>query len=277
MNQVKTEDGAVLVYRRRAAAGDAVGRIVLVHALGMDASNWAGVVDELPASIEAVSVDVRGHGRSTAGSLRLSLDVAAQDIRRLMDELGWSKAIVGGCSMGGCIAQAFAVAHPDRLDGLVLVDTTAWYGAQARENWSKRAEKLRIDGFASMTAFQVERWFSPGFANANPDIVEHYVNVFMNNDLATYADACAMLGAVDLRGALRTISAPTAIVVGGEDYATPVAMAEALHDAIKGSSLTVLEGVRHFTPVEAPDRIAEAIVSVPMASRVGAIDDGGRK
>ena len=65
-----------------------------------------------------------------------------------------------------------------------------------------------------------------------------------------------MLGACDLRGALPAITAPTAVIVGEEDYATPVAMAEELHRGIAGSTLTVLKGGRHLTPLEMPERIA---------------------
>jgi pimeloyl-ACP methyl ester carboxylesterase len=65
-----------------------------------------------------------------------------------------------------------------------------------------------------------------------------------------------MLGTADLRAALPRLKMPTAIVVGEEDYATPLAMAQALHRGIAGSTLTVLPGARHLTPLEQPDQIA---------------------
>jgi 3-oxoadipate enol-lactonase len=68
-----------------------------------------------------------------------------------------------------------------------------------------------------------------------------------------------MLGAADLRAALPSMTMPTAIVVGEEDYATPVAMAEAMHQGIAGSTLMVLKGARHLTPLEAPDAIAREL------------------
>jgi 3-oxoadipate enol-lactonase len=78
----------------------------------------------------------------------------------------------------------------------------------------------------------------------------------LRNDVAAYAQTCRMLGACDLRAGLASLELPTAIVVGEEDYATPIAMAQALHAAIAGSSLTVLPGARHLTPLERPDQIA---------------------
>ena len=84
-------------------------------------------------------------------------------------------------------------------------------------------------------------------------MVKHCVDVFLRNDLKAYAETCTMLGSCDLRPALAAFKMPTAVVVGEEDYATPVAMAQTLHNGIAGSTLTVLKGARHLTPLERPD------------------------
>jgi 3-oxoadipate enol-lactonase len=90
-------------------------------------------------------------------------------------------------------------------------------------------------------------------------VVKDCVDTFLRNDVAAYAETCRMLGACDLRAGLASIRVPTAIVVGEEDYATPPAMAEAMHKAIAASALTVLPGARHLTPLERPDQIAAAL------------------
>ena len=94
----------------------------------------------------------------------------------------------------------------------------------------------------------------------HPDIVARCVDVFLHNGVSAYVETCRMLGAADLRESLPRMSMPAAIVVGDEDYATPVAMAEALHRALAGSTLRVLQGARHLTPLEAPDAIAEELI-----------------
>src|SRR4029077_14789256 len=94
------------------------------------------------------------------------------------------------------------------------------------------------------------RWFGDEFRPRQPQIVRASVDVFLRNDVPAYVETCTMLGTADLRAALAGFTMPTAIVVGDEDYATPVAMAEALHRAIDGSTLTVLKGARHLTPLE---------------------------
>jgi 3-oxoadipate enol-lactonase len=154
------------------------------------------------------------------------------------------------------VSLAFAAAYPARTAGLGLVDTTAWYGAEAPKQWAERADRAAQDGMAALVEFQTTRWFGDKFRAERRDVVQQSVDVFLRNDVAAYVETCRMLGAADLRAALPGMSMPTAIVVGDEDYATPVAMAQAMHHAIKGSSLTVLTGARHLTPLEAPDRIA---------------------
>ena len=172
--------------------------------------------------------------------------------------------------MGGCVALAFAAAYPARTAALGLIDTTAWYGAEAPKQWAERANRAAEAGMGALVEFQTTRWFGDGFRAQRPDIVEQCVDVFLRNDVAAYVATCRMLGAADLRAALPGMTMPTAILVGEEDYATPVAMAEAMHRAIAGSTLTVLKGARHLTPLEAPDAVADELRALAQRRHRGA-------
>ena len=110
-----------------------------------------------------------------------------------------------------------------------------------------------------MIDFQLTRWFSDGFRESNPDVLRRTFDTFVGNDLDCYAASCELLGAADTRAALGSFTMPVAIVVGEEDYATPVAMARQLHDAVPQSTLTIIPGARHLTPIEFPDRIASEL------------------
>ena len=158
--------------------------------------------------------------------------------------------------MGGCIALAFAAKYPARTAALGLVDTTAWYGADAPKQWAERADKAVQSGLSSLVDFQTIRWFGDAFRAKHADVVKQCVDVFLRNDVAAYVETCKMLGSFDRRDALSRLKMPTAVVVGHEDYATPIAMAEALHRDIGGSTLTILPGARHLTPLEQPKTIA---------------------
>jgi len=164
--------------------------------------------------------------------------------------------------MGGCVAQAFAGHYADRVKALGLIDTTAWYGPDAPKNWAERAATARSKGLSGMVDFQITRWFGDKFRMERPDTARDMAEIFLANDVDCYAATCVMLGEADLRSFLPSLRVPVAVIVGDEDYATPVAMAQQLHDAIHGSTLTIIPGGRHLTPVECPDHIAEQLLAL---------------
>jgi len=164
--------------------------------------------------------------------------------------------------MGGCVAQAFAGLYPARARALALIDTTAWYGLDAPKQFRERAAAAKAKGMAGLIDFQVTRWFSQQFAPAHPDRVKQAMEMFLANDFECYASTCALLGDADLRHYLPSFKMPVAIVVGEEDYATPIAMAKALNEAIPQSTLKIVAGGRHLTPIECPDEIASEIANV---------------
>jgi 3-oxoadipate enol-lactonase len=261
-------DGTRLGYRLH-DAGAAAPRVALVHSLAMDRDFWAPVVAELGGAASVLVYDCRGHGASDRPPGPYTVELFADDLAGLMDAIGWPNALVAGASMGGCVSLAFAARHPARTTALGLIDTTAWYGPEAPKNWAERG-RAAAAGFEAMVDFQAQRWFAEGFYAEHPDRVRVCIDAFLRNDAAAYAESCRMLGAADLRAVLPAIRVPTAIVVGAEDYATPPAMAEALHAGIRGSTLTVLDGARHLTPVERPEAIAAALRTLMPAPRQAA-------
>jgi 3-oxoadipate enol-lactonase len=249
-----TRDGTRLSYTLRERGGSAR-RIALIHSLAMDRTFWQPVMDLLP-NASVLTYDCRGHGASDKPTGPYTIELFAQDLADLLDHIGWQSALVAGASMGGCVSIAFAATYPARTTALGLFDTTAWYGAEAPKQWAERADQAVEKGLASLVGFQTTRWFGDGFRASRPDVVKQCVDVFLRNDVKAYSETCRMLGAADKRGAIAAFRMPTAVVVGEEDYATPIAMAQALHDGIAGSTLTMLKGARHLTPLEQPERIA---------------------
>jgi 3-oxoadipate enol-lactonase len=229
-------------------------RAVLIHSLAMDREFWRPVAQRLDAAV--LLYDCTGHGESEKADGPYTVEGFADDLVRLLDHIGWDSALVAGASMGGCIALAFAGKYPERVSALGLVDTTAWYGPDAPRQWDERAQKALEGGLKALVDFQVTRWFSDAFRVAQPEVVSQCVAVFLKNDVRAYAATCRMLGAADLRSVLPGIDMPTTVIVGEEDYATPLAMAKELHRNIRGSTLAVLNNARHLTPLERPAEIA---------------------
>jgi 3-oxoadipate enol-lactonase len=258
----KTSDGCEIAYTLHAGAGKNAPRVALVHSLALDRSIWDEVVQALAKDTQVLTWDCRGHGLSGQPVMTYTPQLFARDLAELMDHVQWPSAVVGGCSMGGMVAQAFAIDHPKRTTGLVLIDTTAWYGADAPKAWRERGATGKEKGMGALVEFQTGRWFGDAFRASAKTTVDRLVKVFLANNVDCYVKTCEMLGDGDLRAGLATIKLPAAIAVGEEDYATPVAMAEALHKAIAGSTLTVLPGGRHITPTEKPQDIAARIREV---------------
>jgi 3-oxoadipate enol-lactonase len=183
-------------------------------------------------------------------------------MNELMDHLGWQSAVVAGSSMGGSVSLAFALNYPNRTAGLALIDTTSCYGDDAPKAWAERANAALAKGLSSLIDFQLTRWFGEEFRAANPSVAQGCVDTFLKNDINAYAATCNMLGNFDLRSRLGEIKVPTRIFVGEEDYATPPAMAEVMHQGIAGSTLRKMPKARHLTPLEMPDDVVAEIIGV---------------
>jgi 3-oxoadipate enol-lactonase len=253
-------DGAEIHYRL--VKGEGPARFALIHSLAMDRHFWEPVAERLAIAGDVLLYDCRGHGASSRIGAPFTVEQFADDLADLFDAVGWRDAIVAGASMGGCVTLAFVAAHPERVRGLGLVDTTATYGEKAPEQWEERAQKALQSGMEVLVGFQKSRWFSEGWAKAHPEEVQAAVDIFLANDLQSYAETCRMLGRADKRAALPSIAVPTRILVGSEDYATPPTMAEAMRDAIPGATLRILDGAAHLSPLERPDDVAATLLEL---------------
>ena len=261
----ETPDGVSIAYTLHTAEWPAGSpprpRIALIHSLALDRSIWDGVVPLLTPHADVLTFDCRGHGKSTRVRMKYTLELFARDLASLLDHVNWPRA-VAGCSMGGCIAQTFAGVYPNRVEALVVIDSTAWYGPTAPKDWRERAATAATKGFAALSAFQATRWVSDAFREAHPEVVRAYMDVFLANDVDCYAATCEMLGDADLRHYQAGMRMPVSVIVGEEDYATPVAMSEQIKQAVPHATLAVLPRVRHITPVECPAAIAEKILEL---------------
>ena len=243
-------------------------RIALIHSLALDQSVWEGVVPLLTEHADVLTYDCRGHGQSGRPKMKFTTELFAADLAGLLDHVNWPSITLAGCSMGGCIAQAFAGVYPDQVKALALIDTTAWYGPTAPKDWRERAATAASKGFQALSAFQATRWVSDAFREAHPEVIRAHMDVFLANDADCYTATCEMLGDADLRHYQATMRMPTRVIVGEEDYATPVAMSEQIQQAMPDATLSILRKVRHLTPIECPDVIAEEILTLMKRAQI---------
>ena len=255
-------DGATLHYTIHGTAGPKKPRIVLVHSLGMNEVVWDSVVEALADRAVLLTYDCRGHGASTKVPGSYQLEMFANDLADLLTHVGWESAHVVGGSLGGSVSLQFAILYPSRVQTLGLIDTTAWYGPEAKERWEWRANEALQKGLPGLIDFQQTRWFTDRFREEHPERVAPCREAFLANDVSCFAATCRMLGAFDLRSGLAGLRMPVAILVGVEDYATPPEMARQLEAGIAGATLQIIPQARHLTFVEHPEVIVEALTKL---------------
>jgi 3-oxoadipate enol-lactonase len=245
----------VLSYRRY-GQGEPV---VLLHPLALSGSVWGEFADRLSADADVIAPDARGHGNSPWDGLAFSIDDLADDLRRLLDALDIAEAHLAGLSMGGSTAVTFAGRHPDRVRSLFLADTTAWYGPDAPTKWAERAATAVNTPRERQLPFQLERWFTEHFRRRGASAIDRVVDAFLASDGAAHGEACRALGGLDARPLLDRITAPTVVLTGEEDYATPPAMGAAIAGQVRTGTAEVLPGLRHLSLIERPELAARVV------------------
>ena len=238
------------------SAGRAGGRgVVFVNSLGTDLRIWGGVIARLPPGTPWLAWDKRGHGLSD--DALVDMDAHVGDLVDLMDVLGLGASVICGVSVGGMIAQGLAARRPDLTAALLLSNTGCRIGEAA--DWDARIEAVREGGIASLADAILERWFSPAFREARPEMVAGCRNMLVRTSPEGYAGTCAAIRDTDLSAAAPRLSLPVACLAGEDDRATPPAVVADMAARIPGATLRTLPRTGHLPCIEAPEAVAAAL------------------
>lgn len=216
--------------------------VMLSHSLGANMAMWDQQLAALTARYRVLRYDLRGHGGSDGPVGAYSLDRLGRDVIELLDALAIDRIHFVGLSLGGMIGQWLGVRAPERLTSLVLANTSAYMGPPSA--WDDRIVAVRTSGMAAMRDAVLARWFTPDFTDtaAIGAMIE-------TTDPHGYAGCCAAIRDMDLRRLGSLIAAPTLIIGGLRDPATPPDNARALNAEIEGSQLVLLNGA-HLSNIE---------------------------
>ena len=234
--------------------------LVLVMGIGYDSSLWTlAQVPALSTQFRVVLVDNRDAGRSSRATHPYRIADMADDLAGLLDALGIQRSHLLGLSMGGMIAQEFALRHPNRLDRLVLTGTGAAPARSAVDaiqiwRWVKANDATgKVFGGQQFVSL-----FSSAFLR-NHQAVQNIAELLASNPYPMSAEAYARqadaYGQFDSLDRLGAITAPTLVVVGEQDLLTPPWIAREVADAIPGARFEVILGAgsSHVVPIERPD------------------------
>jgi len=232
--------------------------VVLAGSLGTTAALWDTQVPALAKRYRVLRYDHRGHGASEAPPGPYAIDELGGDVLALLDEHGIDRVSFCGLSLGGMVGIWLAAAAPERIERLALLCTSARLGTLAE--WDERIAALRSGGIESIADAVVARWFTDDFAAREPEAVGHWRGVLTATSLEGYAGCCAAIRDLDLRDRLATIAAPTLVVAGLQDRATPVEHQATLAARIAAARLIVLDGAAHLAAVEQGPAVASALL-----------------
>ena len=223
--------------------------LILIHALGLDHRQWRRQLESFAPRFEVITYDVRGHGLSDRPAGPYKLEQMADDLYGLLAAWGIRRAYVAGLSLGGMIAQTFALDYPEMVESLILADTTSEYPPDARRGFDARARTVEAQGIEPMVEGTLERWFTPEYRQREVATVDEVRAILRMADPAGYAASCRAVARVDLTHRLGKLTVPTLVIVGAEDTSTPPSDAERLRDTIPGARLAVIPGAAHLSNV----------------------------
>ena len=226
--------------------------VVLSHALGLDIHMWDGVAELLRADHAVLRYDHRNHGGSEkiAGPMRMA-DLANDAAELIEREAEGAPVHFVGLSMGGMTAQALGVAHPALLASITIANSSAFYADQAP--WQARLKTVRSQGIGAIADGAVARWLTPGFV-ATPGgktAAAELRATLLATDPAGYLASCQAVADIDFRDSDRRIVAPTLVIAGTQDEATPPAMSREIAEAIPKAQLVTIDAA-HISARERP-------------------------
>lgn len=234
--------------------------IVLLHAFPLSSAMWRPQVDGLSDRYRVVAPDLPGFGEA-AGVPGWTVDSAADELAKFLEGSDSQPVVVGGLSMGGYVALAFARRHPGLLRGLILADTKAEPDADcAKANRDRMMAFARDHGPAAVIDAMIGNMVGPRTTADRPEVVAEVKRIAGSQSVdAIVAALTALRDRPDATPGLADIRVPTLVIVGEDDILTPPATATAMAAAIPHARLEVLPSAGHLANLETPDAFTAAV------------------
>ena len=224
--------------------------VVLSNSLGSTPAMWDPQFPALASRLQVVRYDHRGHGRSPVPPGPYELADLGADVIAMLDRLSLERVHWCGLSLGGMVGMWMAINAPERIDRLVLCCTSARLGPP--EMWAQRAETVRAEGVEAVADAGIGRWLTEGFREREPERTAAVRAMLVATPDEGYAGCCAAIEHMDLIPELGAVRAPTLVIAGRQDPATPPEHGERIAAGIPGARLELVDAA-HLATIEQPD------------------------
>ncbi len=231
--------------------------LVLGNSIGTTRAVWDPQAAALGARFRLLRFEYPGHGGSPAPPGPYSIGDLAGGVLALLDDYQIESVSYCGISLGGMVGIWLAAHAPQRITALGLCCTSAYLDLA----WAERAALVRSRGMGPIADQAAGRWFTAAFQQREPATVAAVVASIRDVDPEGYAGCCDAIGGMDQRAALMSISAPTLVIAGAEDPATPPWHGAVIAAGIAGSWLRVIRGASHLANVSQPGEVTAALLS----------------
>jgi 3-oxoadipate enol-lactonase len=250
-----TADGARINYQLDGPEGRPV--LVLSNSLGTDFSMWEPQVAPFTRHFRLLRYDQRGHGKSDAPAGPYTMERLGRDVLALLDGLGLKKARFCGLSMGGMTGMWLGANAGERFEKLALCNTSG--DTTHPELWDQRMEMVREQGMKAIAAASPERWFTKEFRERAPATVARICALVEATPAEGYLGCCGAIRNNHQHDSLGRIVAPTLVIAGASDPATPPAAGRAVAERIKGAKYVELPAA-HLSNIEQPERFTAEVL-----------------
>jgi 3-oxoadipate enol-lactonase len=231
--------------------------LMLSNSLSSNLAMWDPQMPELTKRWRVVRYDHRGHGGTDAPPGPYSFARLAQDAVDILDGLGIAKAHWCGLSMGGMTGMRLLTHHADRIDRALLANTAAYMGPP--DLWDGRIRTASEQGMAALADATLERWFTAGFRERDPQTVARVRQMILTTPAQGYMGCCGAIRDMDQRETIKAIDKPVLVIIGASDPSTTPEAGAVITSAIKGSQSLTLEAA-HLSNLEQPEAFTKAVV-----------------
>jgi pimeloyl-ACP methyl ester carboxylesterase len=239
--------------------------LVLLHAFPIGANLWEPQMRAIPKGWRLITPDLRGFGGSTEldSVAALSISDYADDVSDLLEELGVTRAVIGGCSMGGYAALALYQSKPEIFEALILANTRA--GADSPESRANRRSMLALvdrEGPSGVAREMMPKMLGKTTMDTNAAAEATVRRLIKQQSPAGIRGAIhRMMHRADSTPLLAQIAVPTLVITGAEDEMIPVEESRKMAAAVPGAQLVIVPGAGHLANLEQPEAFNAALTT----------------
>jgi 3-oxoadipate enol-lactonase len=231
--------------------------LMFCNSLGTTLHMWDVQMPDMLKHFRVLRYDRRGHGKSGVPAGPYSMEMLGRDALAVLDAAKVEETRWCGLSMGGMVGMWMGANAPQRINRLILSNTSAYM--ENKQVWNDRIKLAHEKGLGALVGGTIERWFTKGFREREPEKVKPISDMFLATKTEGFIGCGEAVRDMDHRPLLPKITAPTMVIAGRHDAGTTVEMAEVIRNSIPGASMTLFDAA-HIANIECARAYTEAVL-----------------